>query len=330
MTPEARAADDRLSRPPGPASASRCSTTTGISELLRSRRGSPSSGRPTTRPTLERRLPDLAGAGSTRGRQPARVAWRAGRAIRRSPRPSRRPARSTSSTCSVEPDLCVAHAREAVAVGARCLWLQLGIATGRRRIAHEAGLAVVMDRCRRGAPPPGSRLRPRVPAYWPIPRAASTGGPRATGGPVTQIHLHAEPGDYAPVVLLPGDPNRATRIAARFDGGLDAPPAGQRRPRPARLHRHGRWGPGVGPDHDDGHADHDDRDGGAAQPRRDDVHPGRHERRLRADRIGDVVVALAAAANPASARAGRRRADRPDRHLDVVARARASQRGRWD
>lgn len=37
-----------------------------------------------------------------------------------------------------------------------------------------------------------------------------------------QIHLHAEPGDYAPVVLLPGDPNRATRMAARFDGGLDA------------------------------------------------------------------------------------------------------------
>ena len=36
-----------------------------------------------------------------------------------------------------------------------------------------------------------------------------------------QIHLHAEPGDYASVVLLPGDPNRATRIAARFDGGLD-------------------------------------------------------------------------------------------------------------
>ena len=37
-----------------------------------------------------------------------------------------------------------------------------------------------------------------------------------------QIHLHAEPGDYAPVVLLPGDPNRATRIAERFDGGLAA------------------------------------------------------------------------------------------------------------
>ena len=38
---------------------------------------------------------------------------------------------------------------------------------------------------------------------------------------MTQIHLHAEPGDYAPVVLLPGDPNRATRIADRFDGGVE-------------------------------------------------------------------------------------------------------------
>jgi purine-nucleoside phosphorylase len=37
-----------------------------------------------------------------------------------------------------------------------------------------------------------------------------------------QIHLHAEAGDYAPLVLLPGDPDRATRIAERFDGGLAA------------------------------------------------------------------------------------------------------------
>ncbi len=36
------------------------------------------------------------------------------------------------------------------------------------------------------------------------------------------IHLRAEPGDYAPLVLLPGDPNRATRIAGRFDGGVEA------------------------------------------------------------------------------------------------------------
>ena len=46
------------------------------------------------------------------------------------------------------PDLCVEHAREAVAVGARCLWLQLGIANAEAaRIAHEGGLSVVMDRC---------------------------------------------------------------------------------------------------------------------------------------------------------------------------------------
>jgi len=46
------------------------------------------------------------------------------------------------------PDACPAHAREAVAAGARCLWLQLGIASREAgRIAHEAGLAVVMDRC---------------------------------------------------------------------------------------------------------------------------------------------------------------------------------------
>jgi len=34
-----------------------------------------------------------------------------------------------------------------------------------------------------------------------------------------QIHLRAEEGDYAPLVLLPGDPNRARRISERFDDG---------------------------------------------------------------------------------------------------------------
>jgi purine-nucleoside phosphorylase len=34
-----------------------------------------------------------------------------------------------------------------------------------------------------------------------------------------QIHLRAEEGDYAPLVLLPGDPNRARRISERFDEG---------------------------------------------------------------------------------------------------------------
>jgi uncharacterized protein len=39
-------------------------------------------------------------------------------------------------------------ARDAVAVGARLLWLQLGIANDEaRRIAEEGGLAVVMDVC---------------------------------------------------------------------------------------------------------------------------------------------------------------------------------------
>jgi hypothetical protein len=43
---------------------------------------------------------------------------------------------------------CPPHAREAVEVGARCLWLQLGIASREAgRIASVAGLQVVMDRC---------------------------------------------------------------------------------------------------------------------------------------------------------------------------------------
>ena len=38
--------------------------------------------------------------------------------------------------------------REAVEVGAKVLWLQLGIASREAgRIAHEGGLAVVMNRC---------------------------------------------------------------------------------------------------------------------------------------------------------------------------------------
>ena len=45
-------------------------------------------------------------------------------------------------------ELCAPHAREAVAVGARCLWLQLGIVDWEAAtIAHEGGLSVVMDRC---------------------------------------------------------------------------------------------------------------------------------------------------------------------------------------
>ena len=45
-------------------------------------------------------------------------------------------------------EACPAHAREAIEVGARCLWLQLGIVSREAgEIAAAAGLSVVMDRC---------------------------------------------------------------------------------------------------------------------------------------------------------------------------------------
>ena len=45
-------------------------------------------------------------------------------------------------------EFCAEHAREAVEVGARCLWLQLGIVSAEAgRIATDGGLALVMDRC---------------------------------------------------------------------------------------------------------------------------------------------------------------------------------------
>jgi predicted CoA-binding protein len=45
-------------------------------------------------------------------------------------------------------ELCEPHAREAVDARAPCLWLQLGVINWEAaRIAHHAGLAVVMDRC---------------------------------------------------------------------------------------------------------------------------------------------------------------------------------------
>ena len=47
-----------------------------------------------------------------------------------------------------KPEDCPAIAEEAVAIGAETLWLQLGIVSDEAaRIAHDAGLDVVMDRC---------------------------------------------------------------------------------------------------------------------------------------------------------------------------------------
>ena len=45
-------------------------------------------------------------------------------------------------------ELCVPHAQEAVASGAGCLWLQLGVVSWEAAaIATSGGLSVVMDRC---------------------------------------------------------------------------------------------------------------------------------------------------------------------------------------
>ena len=46
------------------------------------------------------------------------------------------------------PQFCPAHAREAVAAGARALWLQVGIASPEaRRVAMDAGLDYVENAC---------------------------------------------------------------------------------------------------------------------------------------------------------------------------------------
>ncbi|MGE5384439.1 MAG: CoA-binding protein [Betaproteobacteria bacterium] len=46
------------------------------------------------------------------------------------------------------PDDCVPIARDAVAIGAKVLWMQLGVINEEaKRIAEAGGLTVVMDRC---------------------------------------------------------------------------------------------------------------------------------------------------------------------------------------
>ena len=46
-----------------------------------------------------------------------------------------------------KPESCVPIAQDAAAIGAKVLWMQIGVNEEARRIAEEAGLTVVMDRC---------------------------------------------------------------------------------------------------------------------------------------------------------------------------------------
>lgn len=57
------------------------------------------------------------------------------------------------------PEFCVPHADEAVAIGASCFWMQLGVVSWEAAsVAHSGGLTVVMDRC---TAIEWRRLRPR-------------------------------------------------------------------------------------------------------------------------------------------------------------------------
>ena len=89
------------------------------------------------------------------------------------------------------------------------------------------------------------------------------------------IHLRAEPGDYAPAVLCPGDPRRAEYIAETF---FDRRPSGQRGAGHARLHRHVRGPPALRAVHRHGMPERGDRLRGAHPARRPAADPGGHVR----------------------------------------------------
>ena len=273
--------------------ACRCSTTRASATLLVERAADRRDrGLRRTRPAVPRRAPRPASRWGTTSCRSTRTRPRStalGLLPDAGATRSRRPARSTSSTCSGGRT----YASSTRGRPWRPAPLPVAPAGHRRpgggRIAHDAGLAVVMDRCTMSAATlPRTALRPlRDDPTTPSdpPEDAMTPDP----SPRRARRLRA--GRAAARRPEPGDPDgRALRRRRRGQ------PARQRAPRAARLHRHGRRRPGLGADDDDGHADHVDRDGGAAQPRGHDVHPRRDDRRVRAGpAIGDVVVALAAA-----------------------------------
>ena len=178
-------------------------------------------------------------------------------------------------------DLCVEHAREAVAVGARCLWLQLGSRTRRPGGSPTTpGWRWSWTAARSSST--GASRRPEAagaPAYWPLPaprrRSRRTPCPRSIS---TRSPATTRPSCSCPATRTAPPGSRPASTAA------SRPAAGHVPSRPARVHGHGRRRPGLGPDDDDGRADDLDRGRGAAHARRDDVHPRRDHRRLRPDR----------------------------------------------
>ena len=158
-----------------------------------------------------------------------------------------------------------------------------GAPAGRRRRGMAGGRA----RGRRWA------MRPRPGTRWqrspPTCRSSSHTGPERAGptaaGPRPEVPCPRSTSTPSPATTRRSCCCPATRTAPRASrpGSTAASRRSRlvtRAPRAARVHGHGRRRPGLGPDDDDGHADDVDRDGGADQPRRHDVHPRRDDWRI--------------------------------------------------
>ena len=64
------------------------------------------------------------------------------------PRSATSRSRSTSSTFSDSSDAALGVTREAIRIGAKVVWMQLGVRNDEAaRLAEDAGLKVVMNRC---------------------------------------------------------------------------------------------------------------------------------------------------------------------------------------
>ena len=126
---------------------------------------------------------------------------------------------------SAVPSCACPHAQEAVAVGAGCLWLQLGVVSWEAaRIAHEGGLGVVMDRC--------TAIEHRQLATDGATRAARVTTGRRTAGTPTSADEEAEEDEDDPD---DGDAGADPRLAAEESIATEAPvlPSSRTPPRQA-------------------------------------------------------------------------------------------------